>query len=89
MYKCLTCNNTYASKAIVLQHRKKGHLVNGLEPKMMCPVCPKVFYRSITLQQHMKKHNGNNNYATRKKLNYHYGQVDLDLFFVFQETLHR
>lgn len=58
MYKCITCNATFSSKVKVIEHKRRGHVVGGLDPKMMCPYCPKVYYRSFTLQQHLKKHNG-------------------------------
>ncbi|KAF5299924.1 hypothetical protein FQR65_LT09319 [Abscondita terminalis] len=55
-YKCLTCKENFASQSHALRHKKHGHVVKGLEPRMYCPYCPSTFFRSLSLQIHLDKH---------------------------------
>ncbi|KAF5294410.1 hypothetical protein FQA39_LY13395 [Lamprigera yunnana] len=55
-YKCLSCKENFASRVHALKHKRCGHMVQGLEPRLQCPYCPATFYRSLLLQAHLYKH---------------------------------
>lgn len=55
-YKCITCEEYFAVKSLVLAHKHLGHVIQDVEPQIKCPKCPKAFQRRLALQIHMKKH---------------------------------
>ncbi|RZC42467.1 zinc finger protein 90-like, partial [Asbolus verrucosus] len=59
-YKCVTCDESYASRAKVTRHKQQGHQVEGLNPRFICPHCPIAFHRENRFHIHMRKHTEEN-----------------------------
>lgn len=58
LYKCLTCDESYASRSNVVRHKQMGHDIQGLQPRFICPHCPLAFHRTRLFNLHIKKHTG-------------------------------
>jgi hypothetical protein len=55
-YRCVTCNESYASRVKAIKHKQQGHQVEGLNPRFICPHCPIAFHRESRFHIHMRKH---------------------------------
>ncbi|KAG8308328.1 hypothetical protein J6590_002416 [Homalodisca vitripennis] len=50
-YSCDNCGKTYKNQRSVIDHKR---IFCGKEPTMLCPMCPKKYFRPYDLNVHIR-----------------------------------